>query len=592
MRRRSLLLALLACLPAGVAVGAGNLQLTDAQGNLVRDAAGNAIDIRWRLDAMPTPGRIPWDLSALGDPDGVLSTVEIEAILTAAFHAWEAVPVANVAFIANCTRCANNHGTAMSGFDGDNLITFTDPDSDLIFQPGLVAVAPSFALVSTTTLGNVNDNKVEYVEFGGLDGVPDMREGVYPPGTILDADILFHPDVVFVNGIGELARGQLDLQSVATHELGHFIGLMHSAVGEAIGTRRADQATMYPLLHEDAAVVRTLEPDDIAAVGQLYPAPAFGQLGSISGTVRDSVRPIVAIVTALPVTGDDQTGSDAIFAVSDDRGRYTLPGLAPGSYVVGVQPFTQSSGPLWNRRYNATALLATNFAFPHEFYNIGESFTDNPAAYTVLTLAAGQRRAGVDIHVNALSSVADVYEINDTAQQAAAIAPNTIAGLYGVIAHGQDRDHFRFAPGAHRAVVVRVDADSFGSPLDAVVALRDGATGELLAFSDDRFYINGAETVVQSKDPLITVEDLPARPPESTLVVEIAAKGQASSGPYRLAVQTADRLRLVLGDSDGDGTVTAADLTALHAAPRRPDINADRRGDYRDLFRLQQEWQR
>lgn len=576
----------------GLAAAAGNLLLVDEHGALVVDAQGMPAPIRWDLSAMPTPGRIPWDMSALGDPDGTLSLPNIERIFAASFQTWEDVPTSAAAFIPNATRCTNNDGQLAAGFDGDNLLTFTDPDSDLIFQPGLYAIAPSYALVARTVIGTVTDDRIEYVEFGGFDGVPDMREGIYPPGTILDADILFNPDIQFIDGFGPLKPKQVDLQSVATHEIGHLLGLAHSVVGEAVGTRRSNPATMFPFLHEDSAVLRSLEPDDIASVSSLYPAPAFTDFAAISGRVVNGTVPATGVmVVALPVTAERTVDSRAVFAITGLDGRYTIPGLIPGEYVISVQPFTPTNGALWKDRYNALTSQSNSLAFPQEFWDNRESATDDPNAYSILILAPGQRRADVDLRLNRFDSVIDRFELNDTLEQAVPITANTIGGITGFLSGSSDRDFYRFSAGAHSAVVVQVLAADMGVPLDTVAVLYD-ADGKLLAFNDNAAYSTAWGVITTSADPRIAVEDLPIRGESTDFVVEIRARNKGSSGPYRLTVRTSHTLDALLGDLTRDGIVDARDAALCIAPGKRADLDHDRIVSYRDVFRLQREWHR
>ena len=79
-------------------------------------------------------------------------------------------------------------------------------------------------------------------------------------GEILDADIeLNHAYNEFTTGDDNVAY---DMQSILTHELGHFIGLDHSD---------DFSATMNPGYQEGTTELRTINEDDEAAVCEVYP---------------------------------------------------------------------------------------------------------------------------------------------------------------------------------------------------------------------------------------------------------------------------------------------------------------------------------
>jgi len=79
-------------------------------------------------------------------------------------------------------------------------------------------------------------------------------------GEILDADIELN------QAFNELTTSDTvvvyDLQSILTHEIGHFIGLDHSMDFDA---------TMTPGYEQGATDLRTIAPDDIAGVCAIYP---------------------------------------------------------------------------------------------------------------------------------------------------------------------------------------------------------------------------------------------------------------------------------------------------------------------------------
>ncbi|MEZ4286777.1 MAG: matrixin family metalloprotease [Polyangiales bacterium] len=93
-------------------------------------------------------------------------------------------------------------------------------------------------------------------------------------GEILDVDILINENLgpygdCASTACTNRANSRADLQSIVTHEAGHFFGIGHSTV---------TQATMYPSQPRNATSARTLAADDIEALCTIYPP------GSISGS--------------------------------------------------------------------------------------------------------------------------------------------------------------------------------------------------------------------------------------------------------------------------------------------------------------------
>jgi hypothetical protein len=86
-------------------------------------------------------------------------------------------------------------------------------------------------------------------------------------GQILDADIRVNGQNVLSTS-APVPSNAYDMQSLLTHEVGHFIGLAHSAVP---CTGPHDCPTMHALYPKGDDSFRTLEVDDVAGACAVYP---------------------------------------------------------------------------------------------------------------------------------------------------------------------------------------------------------------------------------------------------------------------------------------------------------------------------------
>jgi hypothetical protein len=161
-------------------------------------------------------------------------------------------------------------------------------------------------------------------------------------GQILDSDILFNQNVSYTTGGGS---GQ-DLQTIATHEIGHFLGLDHSAIVKSM---------MFPFAPDRLV---TLSYDDAAGIDALYP---------VSGNVSDECVSSMGVISG-NVTFASSGGvfgahvfagstTDAVYApwaslrkspigaVTRSDGSYCITGLPPDTYLVTAEPL---DGPMTN----------------------------------------------------------------------------------------------------------------------------------------------------------------------------------------------------------------------------------------------------
>lgn len=226
---------------------------------------------------------------------------EFQAVIGGAFSTWQALPTASIAFqFAGFTaaRPFEDDGQAVLGFQE---------------RPELNRVLASTSLLIDNTTGE-----------------------------ILESDIFFNTAFQWSVASGGEA-GKFDLESVALHEIGHLAGLGHSALGETEprpeGGRRviAAEAVMFPIAYPAGNVLgRSLRADDIAGISDLYPDGDYAAAtGSVSGSVIKGGRGLFGahVVAFNPATGSLVGG----FSLND-QGRFSIAGLAPGPYVLRVEP--------------------------------------------------------------------------------------------------------------------------------------------------------------------------------------------------------------------------------------------------------------
>lgn len=144
-----------------------------------------------------------------------------------------------------------------------------------------------FQYLGTTTKKGLNDRDadhvISYVDEDGGDALAVTLIGG-DGGVASTFDIVFYARTAGAmnhwSGPGEPASGQYDILGVATHELGHALGLDHTSVAGA---------TMFPSATGRALAMRTLHPDDRTGVESLYgtsgrPGPAVSILAITPGS--------------------------------------------------------------------------------------------------------------------------------------------------------------------------------------------------------------------------------------------------------------------------------------------------------------------
>jgi hypothetical protein len=315
------------------------------------------------VGGVPVPSRWPnasftWVLDNPGTPPPNVDTTDganplpLKTALLNAFNAW-ATGTLNQKQLTNIGISNGSDVTNLPNpqVDCTNVVSFNDNNA-ADFPTGTVSIA--FTTVST-----------DY--FAATTGAPPQGSGyIYTytecnntqtitttsPAIIFDADVAFNPRVQFSTSTPPLS-GDFDLESVATHEAGHALGLDHSGVAHAV---------MFPAGDTGQSQQRTLSSDDLIAISFLYPSSNFSTyLGTISGQVYIST--LLGVYAAHVVAVDTRTGSAVVDTLTNKDGSYNLY-VPPGNYNVLVLPlapddnhglYSLSDFSGWSCGYDQTA---------------------------------------------------------------------------------------------------------------------------------------------------------------------------------------------------------------------------------------------
>ncbi|HWQ03400.1 MAG TPA: matrixin family metalloprotease [Candidatus Nitrosotenuis sp.] len=399
--------------------------------------------------SQPVPYRVDGGPLALS-PSGV-TVIDNAAAVTqvqAMFQVWENVPTANIRFTnAGAVQSAGSFA------DGDvsTALEFLDVEASCDAGAQSPIIFDANGAIIAQLIGD--PAVIGFASPCSLDGTT---------GRIRTAEALLNGR--FRDGVNQGTNFELtadEFEEIFVHEFGHFLGLDHSQINENVlnGTPNAcsvDSLAGLPLMFpvtfcqaRKTAGLTLLAPDDEAWISWLYPestnsppgqVPFASGYGAIQGVIFfsdglthaqgvnviarrvddgnpangiESVRIAFSAVSGFRFTGNpgqNVTGNNP-GSLRGSRnpallGFYEIP-VTPGAYTVEVGPILHgfsagsSVGPL------STPIPSPG---PNEFWDATESATDDPAATTTITVAAGQTVSNIDIILNSTPPRFDAFE--------------------------------------------------------------------------------------------------------------------------------------------------------------------------------------
>lgn len=294
----------------------------------------NVVPSRWNFGGFA----VQWSPNP-STGSNVTGSASAPDVIQAAFNTWTLAPNASIPVTRGADSTVSSERSSPPNI---NLICFVCTDGDFSKDSQTLAVT-----ITTTVNRGSGDGHGGTAAFDG---------------QIIKSDILFNPNTQYTTNGTATASAQ-DLQTVATHEIGHFLGLDHTGVVKAV---------MFPFAPPSE---HTLSYDDDAGIATLYPKAILEvPTGSISGRVTGfgSNSPIFgAHVYAGSTTNAEPFNRSGLAALrkspigtlTKPDGTYLIQGVPSDSYIVTAEPLDQpeSAGDVagYSSAYGAT--IQTNF---------------------------------------------------------------------------------------------------------------------------------------------------------------------------------------------------------------------------------------
>jgi hypothetical protein len=289
----------------------GSASAAVAAARLTYPVFGNATAVYWAADSFPISYEV--DKRLIG------ASPDAPAIIERAFSAWSEMDGARISFQQTAFVDGDKPGK-----NGRNSITAAD---DLFKDQGMLAVTTNW----------YDDN-----------------------GKMVEADIQVD---------STLMTSSYNVQLALEHEVGHLLGLDHSAVLSSV---------MYPYVGTGTGFA--LDSDDRIAMSALYPKQSTG------ATLKGSVTGSNGAIFAAQVVAINDRGEPVATGLTDQQGQFELQGVPAGNYRLYAEPL---DGPVDPNNLAGVWHLAKVDSFPTEFMDSKSMRVDDGNIYGNLVLNVG-----------------------------------------------------------------------------------------------------------------------------------------------------------------------------------------------------------
>ena len=274
-----------------------------------------AARLTYQINGSPTP--VIWQQSSFPikyavDRRLAAASPEMAANVDRAFQEWAAVPDADVSFDSVGVR------DVKFGQDGVNSVTLFDE----LYQ------GQKFIALTTPWYDTTN-------------------------GNMLEADIQLDPTAL---------TGNYNVGLLIEHEVGHLLGLDHSAVLSSV---------MYPYVGKGG--LSALDSDEKIAIATLYPRMPVG-----GATLQGEVRGNDGGIFAAQVVAVNDDGEPVATGLTNARGEFELRGVPAGNYRIYAEPL---DGPVDSRNLSGVWRQAKMDSFPTQFMSKDPVRIDNGKVY-------------------------------------------------------------------------------------------------------------------------------------------------------------------------------------------------------------------